>query len=145
MEQGRVADLSDLASAIDSHPESVRELIALCQPCLSLNRRIDEYTTAEWIDQISDDKTGAVADQVENQNSLDELQSLLNKQLTKRQADIVRRYFGMAPYDPQGMSLASIARELSLSKERVRQLLHQALYCLKRPENARRLRSLFYD
>lgn len=101
-------------------------------------------------DKISEDSDSSITDTLEGEG-LEEIEGKLNKsslisdidsvlsKLSKREADIIRMYFGLGEYT-QEMTLKEIGKELSLTNERVRQLKETALRRLRMHDKSSKLR-----
>jgi RNA polymerase sigma factor (sigma-70 family) len=117
--------------------EKVRDVLNVTHDLVSLEATINEDT--EFADFVADDDT---VDPERRLNDLDlaEAVDAVLSQLSDRQAEIIRRRYGLQGGVPQ--TLEQVGQVLGLSRERIRQIEGSALRQLRRPEQVGRLRHL---
>lgn len=125
---GRSATPSEIAHVLELEPSQVREYLLLARQPISLDVRVGENQDTELRDLLQDE--GITPDLFTTQEALrHDLTSLLGE-LTEQQRDVLTLRFGLR--DGHELSLAKVGERLHLSRERVRQLEHQALDHLRR-------------
>ncbi|WP_440223212.1 sigma-70 family RNA polymerase sigma factor [Dokdonella sp. MW10] len=125
--RGRAPTLDELAHAVSMTPAQVAELFRVSEHISSLDAPMSEGDDRALIEQIveDDDATPSRGDG-ERKGQLDEWLAALNP----RQRLVVERRFGLSGVPVQ--SLAEIARELGITRERVRQIQEDALRRLRK-------------
>jgi RNA polymerase nonessential primary-like sigma factor len=109
-------------------PAQIREYLTMARQPISLDLRVGDNQDTELRDLLHDD--GTSPDDYTTQESLrQDLHSLL-AELTPQQQQVLTLRFGLE--DGHELSLAKVGERLNLSRERVRQLEHQALDHLRR-------------
>lgn len=125
---GRNPTPSEIAHELELQPAQIREYLSVARQPISLDVRVGDNQDTELSELLEDD--GASPDQFITQELLrQDLGSLLDE-LTPQQQQVIILRFGLK--DGKEMSLAKIGKELNLSRERVRQLEHQALNHLRK-------------
>ena len=130
MEQalGRAPDAVELGEAADMPPARVRELLASSEP-VSLSGAVGD-SGAELGDFIEDTRSRAEVEDIATHLSDRELAKLMSV-LDERERRILLLRHGFGDTEP--MSVAQVATEMELSRERVRQLEHRAMSKLTHP------------
>ena len=127
--EGNEFTTADAARIADVDVEAAGQLLHTNQTTLSLQEPLgtdgDEQTTLEAV--LASDAPGADAQLLSKQQ--DEVLSRIIQELPERQHAILVRRFGLD--DGERKSLGSIARDLKLSRERVRQLEKEAIRSLR--------------
>jgi RNA polymerase nonessential primary-like sigma factor len=125
---GRSATPGEIAEALELEPALIREYLNIARQPISLDVRVGDNQDTELQDLLEDD--GPTPDHYMTQESLrQDLDSLL-AELTPQQREVLTLRFGLD--DGNELSLAKVGERLNLSRERVRQLEHQALAHLRR-------------
>jgi RNA polymerase nonessential primary-like sigma factor len=127
-ELGRRATPKDIAIALEMEPSQVRDYLTVARHPLSLDMRVGDNHDTELSELLEDE--GASPDDYATQESLrQDLQNLISE-LTPQQRRVIILRYGLEDGNP--LSLAKIGEQLSLSRERVRQLEQQALNQLRK-------------
>lgn len=114
--------------------EQMEESVTQVQLALESARDVCSYDDigsdqdCSLLDKISDPNAEEMLEPVEQIGQTEEVDLLLSS-LTQREAEVVRKYYGLDGLG--GDNLAEIGRELDLSRERVRQIKTAALKHLK--------------
>jgi RNA polymerase primary sigma factor len=108
-------------------PEDVERILNAEVSMDSLDREISENSEARLGDFVADDQD--TPDEVMNQREKIKQLRILVETLDERSRLIVESYYGLNNRDEQ--SLESIGRMIHLTRERVRQLLNDALHRLR--------------
>ena len=118
---GREATIEEIAERCDTTVERVQAIRSRALgPAVSLDEPLGEDGTAR-VDLLTDpenDNRSPLDDMLRKQD-VARVHELLGT-LTQRQADVLRKRFGLGGFSP--MSLRSIGEEYGLSRERVRQI-----------------------
>jgi RNA polymerase nonessential primary-like sigma factor len=125
---GRSATPAEIAKELELEPAQIREFLTLARQPVSLDLRVGDNQDTELRDLLEDD--GQSPEQFTAKESLrEDIQGLLTE-LTPQQRDVLTLRFGLN--NGKELSLAKVGEQLSLSRERVRQLERQALDYLRR-------------
>jgi RNA polymerase nonessential primary-like sigma factor len=125
---GRSATPGEIAQALELEPAQIREFLSMARQPVSLDVRVGDNQDTELSDLLEDD--GISPDHYITQELLrQDLHNLLGE-LTPQQREVLSLRFGLE--DGKELSLAKIGQRLNISRERVRQLEHQALAQLRR-------------
>jgi RNA polymerase nonessential primary-like sigma factor len=125
---GRSATPAEIASELELEPAQIREFLNLARQPVSLDLRVGDNQDTELRDLLEDD--GQSPEQFTARESLREDIHDLLTELTPQQRDVLTLRFGLN--SGKELSLAKVGEQLSLSRERVRQLERQALDYLRR-------------
>jgi len=124
---GHVASIEEIAEHLNLAPERVRECLSHNRQTLSLEIRFGEDNDTELADLLQSEDE--LPEEFVAQCSLrSELEQLLDG-LTPRQREVLMLRFGFQNDKP--LTLGEIGELLGLSRERIRQLEHQAVRKLK--------------
>ncbi len=125
---GRNATPAEIGAALELEPAQIREFLNIARQPVSLDVRVGDNQDTELSDLLEDD--GVSPEHYTTQEALrQDLDGLLGE-LTPQQRDVITLRFGLE--DGNELSLAKVGQRLNLSRERVRQLEHQALAHLRR-------------
>jgi RNA polymerase nonessential primary-like sigma factor len=125
---GRNPTPTEIAIELEIDPSAIREYLSVSRQPISLDVRVGDNQDTELSELLEDE--GISPDGYITQELL--RQDLLNlmSELTPQQREVISLRFGLE--DGHELSLAKIGQRMSLSRERVRQLEHQALAHLRR-------------
>ena len=125
---GRSAEVAEIARELDLKPEQIREYLSIARQPISLDVRVGDNQDTELSELLEDD--GISPDHYATQQLLrNDLYSLM-ADLSSQQQEVISLRFGLE--DGKELSLAKIGQRMGISRERVRQLEHQALAQLRR-------------
>ncbi|MEM6501053.1 MAG: RNA polymerase sigma factor, RpoD/SigA family [Cyanobacteria bacterium P01_C01_bin.89] len=128
---GRAPKLPEIAEILDLKVEQVRDYLAMSRQPVSLELRVGDNQDTELQDLLED--AGILPEEYASTQSLkDDLQGMM-AELTPQQREVLILRFGLG--DGRELSLAKVGRRLNISRERVRQLEHQALKQLRRRQS----------
>ncbi len=125
---GRNATPSEIGKELDLEPAQIREFLSIARQPISLDVRVGDNQDTELSDLLEDE--GQTPVNYTTQESLRQDLDDLLAELTPQQREVIALRFGLE--DGNELSLAKVGKRLNLSRERVRQLEHQALAQLRR-------------
>ncbi len=125
---GRSATPAEIAEALELEPSQIRDYLTIARQPISLDLRVGDNQDTELRDLLEDD--GQSPEQFTTTEALRDDVNQLLKELTPQQRDVLMLRFGLN--NGKELSLAKVGQQLSLSRERVRQLERQALDYLRR-------------
>jgi len=125
---GRSPTPTEIAKELDLEPVQIREYLNMARQPVSLDIRVGDNQDTELQEMLEDE--GPSPEHYTTQEFLRQDLNNLLAELTPQQREVVALRFGLE--DGNEMSLAKVGERLNLSRERVRQLEHQALAHLRR-------------
>ncbi|NEP06696.1 MAG: RNA polymerase sigma factor, RpoD/SigA family [Okeania sp. SIO2G4] len=125
---GRTPTPSEIAEALELEPSQIREYLLMARHPISLDLRVGDNQDTE-LQELLEDEASSPDDYITRELLRQDLNTLLGE-LTDQQRRVLILRFGLE--DGREMSLAKVGERLQLSRERVRQLEHQALAHLRR-------------
>lgn len=125
---GRNPSTSEIGRELDLEPAQIREYLSVARKPVSLDVRVGDNNDTELSEMLEDN--GMSPDTYITQESLRHDLHNLIAQLTPQQQQVLSLRFGLK--DGKELSLAKVGKLLNLSRERVRQLEHQALAQLRK-------------
>jgi RNA polymerase nonessential primary-like sigma factor len=125
---GRSPSPAEIAEALELEPSQIREYLNVARQPISLDIRVGDNQDTELQDLLEDE--GPSPEHYMTQESLRQDLDDLLAELTPQQREVLTLRFGLE--DGNELSLAKVGQRLNLSRERVRQLEHQALAHLRR-------------
>ncbi len=125
---GRSATQSEIAQALDLEPSQIREYLVMARQPVSLDIKVGDNQDTELLDLLEDEGANPLIF-VTSESLRDDLANLM-AELTPQQQQVIALRFGLE--DGKELSLAKVGEKLNISRERVRQLEHQALNHLRR-------------
>lgn len=127
--QGRQADIEELAKYVELPPNQVQWLLQITRPLLALEQPAGEDQDAELADFIEDRDAEQPADVVATKLFSQRVGEVLSE-LTPREADIIRLRYGLQ--GSEAHTLKEVGEIFKLSRERIRQVEKSALNKLRR-------------
>ena len=125
---GRNATPAEIAQILEIEPAQIREYLSMARQPISLDVRVGDNQDTE-LSELLEDKGISPDLYITQELMRQDLNSLLSE-LTPQQQTVLTLRFGLE--DGKELSLAKIGQRLNISRERVRQLEHQALAHLRR-------------
>ncbi|HHP7229564.1 MAG TPA: RNA polymerase sigma factor, RpoD/SigA family [Xenococcaceae cyanobacterium] len=125
---GRNATPAEIAAELELETSQIREYLSVARQPISLDVRVGDNQDTELSELLEDD--GISPDKYATQELLRQDLFSLMADLTPQQREVISLRFGLE--DGKELSLAKIGQRMNLSRERVRQLEHQALTQLRR-------------
>ena len=131
---GKDATAEDIAHLVDRPVDDVQDILALSEHATSLDAPLDNDPQASLMDMLPGDIDDGPDSRAEHHEMTILVRDWLKKLPDKQRVVIVRR-FGLDNDDPA--TLEELAAEMSVTRERVRQIQQEALVKLKRALTAR--------
>lgn len=131
---GKDATAEDIAELVGRPVEEVQDILALSEHATSLDAPLDNDPQSSLMDMLP----GASEDSPDARAEHHEMTVLVRDWLTKlpdKQRLVIMRRFGLDNDDPA--TLETLAEEMGVTRERVRQIQQEALIKLKRAMAAR--------
>jgi RNA polymerase nonessential primary-like sigma factor len=125
---GRSATPVEIAKELELDPTQVREFLMIARQPVSLDLRVGDNQDTELRDLLEDE--GQSPEEFTAGEALREDVNQLLGELPPQQREVLSLRFGLQ--NGKELSLAKVGEQLSLSRERVRQLERQALDYLRR-------------
>ncbi|MDH6097866.1 RNA polymerase sigma factor, RpoD/SigA family [Anabaenopsis sp. FSS-46] len=125
---GRSPNPAEIAQELELEPMQIREYLNMARQPVSLDVKVGDNQDTELQEMLEDE--GPSPEYYTTQEFLREDLNNLLAELTPQQRQVLALRFGLE--DGHEMSLAKVGERLNLSRERVRQLEHQALAHLRR-------------
>lgn len=125
---GRNATPAEIGKELELEPAQIREYLSMARQPVSLDVRVGDNQDTELSELLEDE--GQTPVNYTTQESLRQDLEDLMAELTPQQREVLALRFGLE--DGNELSLAKVGQRLNLSRERVRQLEHQALAQLRR-------------
>jgi RNA polymerase nonessential primary-like sigma factor len=131
---GKEATIEDIASLVGRPPEEVQDILALSEHATSLDAPLDNDPQTSLMDMLPDEADVSPDARAEHHEMTLLVRDWLQK-LPDKQRVVVMRRFGLDNDDPA--TLETLAEEMGVTRERVRQIQQEALVKLKRAMAAR--------
>jgi RNA polymerase nonessential primary-like sigma factor len=131
---GKEATAEDIASLVARPVEEVQDILALSEHATSLDAPLDNDPGSSLMDMLPDDGDVSPDAHAEHHEMTLLVRDWLQK-LPDKQRLVVMRRFGLDNDDPA--TLETLAEEMGVTRERVRQIQQEALVKLKRAMAAR--------
>ncbi len=125
---GRSATPAEIGLELELEPAQIREHLSMARQPISLDVRVGDNQDTELSELLED--SGVSPDTFITQELLRQDLANLLAELTPQQREVITLRFGLT--DGKELSLAKIGQRMNISRERVRQLEHQALAHLRR-------------
>lgn len=126
--QGRQADVEELAKFVELPPNQVQWLLQVTRPLLALEQPAGDDQNAELADFIEDRDAEQPADVVDTRLFGEQVGEIL-AELTPREAEVIRLRYGLQGTDAH--TLKEVGEIFKLSRERIRQVEKSALSKLR--------------
>jgi len=131
---GRDAAIEDIANMVGRPMGEVQDILALSEHATSLDMPLDNDPQSSLMDMLPGDGEDGPDNRAERQ----ELSVLVREWLSKlpdKQRVVIMRRFGLDNDDPA--TLETLAEEMGVTRERIRQIQQEALIKLKRSFSSR--------
>ncbi len=126
---GKDATVDDIAHLVSRPIDEVQDILALSEHAMSLDTPLDGDPQSSLLDMLPGDSDHAPDTQAEHLEVTVLVRDWLSK-LPEKQRVVIMRRFGLDNDDP--VTLETLADEMGITRERVRQIQQEALIKLKR-------------
>ncbi len=137
---GREPTMEELGNILDLPPEKLSSLLAATKGAVSLETPVGDDENAHLSDVLEDSSAVSPFYSAERMD-LQEKVTMLLQTLTPREANIIRRRFGIG--ELEDATLEEIGHGYSVTRERIRQIEERALSKLREPQRNKTLRTYF--
>jgi RNA polymerase primary sigma factor len=134
---GRQPTPEEIANELGLPAQKVQWMLKVSQRPLSLEKPVGEEEDSELGSFIEDSSSPTPTDSAYHHLLQEKLEDILTS-LTPREARILRLRFGLQ--DGRSYTLEEVGQKFGLTRERIRQIEHEALDRLRHPSRSRQLR-----
>jgi len=138
-ETGKEPDLDTIAEEVGLSVDKVKNVIKITKEPVSLETPVGDEDDGRFGDFIEDKTTLSPTDVVLKDDLNNQIDDVLD-QLNEREKAVIRMRFGLLD-DESDRTLEEIGKELSVTRERVRQIESSAIKKLKHPKVGRKLKN----
>ena len=138
-EHGKEPDVDKIAVEVGLSVEKVKNVIKITKEPISLEAPIGNEDDGRFGDFIEDKSSISPADAILKDDLRVQIEGVL-EQLNEREKAVIKLRFGIMD-DESDRTLEEIGKELSVTRERVRQIESSAIKKLKHPKVGRKLKS----
>jgi RNA polymerase primary sigma factor len=138
-EHGKEPDIETIAEEVGLTPDKVKNVIKITKEPISLEAPIGNEDDGKFGDFVEDRTTLSPMDHILKNDLKDQIDDVLD-QLNEREKAVIRMRFGLLT-DESDRTLEEIGKELSVTRERVRQIESSAIKKLKHPKVGRKLKN----
>ncbi len=138
-ETGKEPDLDTIAEEVGLSVDKVKNVIKITKEPVSLETPVGDEDDGRFGDFIEDKTTLSPTDVVLKDDLNNQIDEVLD-QLNEREKAVIRMRFGLLE-DESDRTLEEIGKELSVTRERVRQIESSAIKKLKHPKVGRKLKN----
>lgn len=142
-ENGVEPDIDTIAQEIGLSADKVRNVIKITKEPVSLESPVGDEDDGRFGDFIEDKSTLSPTEEVLRDDLNNQIDEVL-EQLNERERAVIRMRFGLLD-DESDRTLEEIGKELSVTRERVRQIESSAIKKLKHPKVGRKLKNYIED
>lgn len=132
-------ELEVLSETLGVSKEMIRETQVQAQNIRSLDATYHDSNTNALIQFLPDPNQKRHDEEIANDSVCAQIQKVLGT-IDKREAEVIRLYFGFNDKDP--MTLEEIGKLFNLTRERIRQIKEKALCKLRHPNRRAQLKDL---
>jgi len=138
-EHGKEPDVDTIAQEVGLSVEKIKNVIKITKEPISLEAPIGSEDDGRFGDFIEDKASLSPADAILKDDLKIQIESVL-EQLNEREKAVIKLRFGIMD-DESDRTLEEIGKELSVTRERVRQIESSAIKKLKHPKVGRKLKN----
>ncbi len=138
-ENGKEPDVDTIAQEVGLSVEKVKNVIKITKEPISLEAPIGSEEDGRFGDFIEDKSSLSPSDAILKDDLKTQIEQVL-EQLNEREQAVIKLRFGILD-DESDRTLEEIGKELSVTRERVRQIESSAIKKLKHPKVGRRLKN----
>ncbi|MFC1556676.1 RNA polymerase sigma factor RpoD/SigA [candidate division KSB1 bacterium] len=137
-EYEREPSASEIAEELEMTPFEVSDTLKISGRHLSMDAPFNQGEDNRLLDVIQNDRQPSPDQELLHESLKQEVERALST-LTKREAEVVRLYFGLGQEHP--LTLEEIGEQFNLTRERVRQIKEKAIRRLRHASRSRALRA----
>ena len=138
-ENGKEPDVDEIAKEVGLPVDKVKQVIKITKEPVSLEAPIGSDDDGKFGDFVPDEKAPTPVDNIMKEDLQGQIDQIL-AQLNEREQAVVRMRFGLM-HDASDRTLEEIGKELSVTRERVRQIESSAIKKLKHPKVGKNLKN----
>lgn len=138
-ENGKEPDVDQIAKEVGLSVDKVKNVIKITKEPISLEAPIGNEEDGKFGDFVEDKSSLAPVDFILKNDLKNQIDDVLD-QLNEREKAVIRMRFGLLN-DESDRTLEEIGKELSVTRERVRQIESSAIKKLKHPKVGRKLKN----
>ncbi len=138
-ENGKEPDVDEIAKEVGLPVDKVKQVIKITKEPVSLEAPIGSDDDGKFGDFVPDEKAPTPVDNIMKEDLQGQINQIL-AQLNEREQAVVRMRFGLMN-DASDRTLEEIGKELSVTRERVRQIESSAIKKLKHPKVGKNLKN----
>ncbi len=138
-ENGKEPDVEIIAEEVQLPVDKVKQVIKITKEPVSLEAPIGSDDDGKFGDFVPDEKAPTPIDNIMKEDLQNQIDQILS-QLNEREQAVVRMRFGLM-HDSSDRTLEEIGKELSVTRERVRQIESSAIKKLKHPKVGKNLKN----
>ena len=139
-ELGREPTLEEIAAELNLPIEKIIEANRTAADTLSLDMPVGDEEDTTIGSFVEDDNTPGPVDATSNAMLSEALTEILGT-LTEREADVLRKRFGM--YDGRTHTLEEVGQIFGVTRERIRQIENKAIRKLRHPSRAKKIKDFY--
>ncbi len=138
-ENGKEPDVETISQEVGLSIDKVKNVIKITKEPISLEAPIGKEEDGKFGDFVEDKASVSPMDFILKNDLKDQIDEVL-EQLNDREKAVIRMRFGLM-FDESDRTLEEIGKELSVTRERVRQIESSAIKKLKHPKVGRKLKN----
>ena len=138
-ENGKEPDVDTISKEVGLAVDKVKQVIKITKEPVSLEAPIGSDDDGKFGDFVPDEKAPTPVDNIMKEDLQGQIDQIL-AQLNEREQAVVRMRFGLMT-DASDRTLEEIGKELSVTRERVRQIESSAIKKLKHPKVGKNLKN----
>jgi RNA polymerase primary sigma factor len=138
-ENGKEPDVEEIAKEVGLPVDKVKQVIKITKEPVSLEAPIGSDDDGKFGDFVPDEKAPTPIDNIMKEDLQGQIDQILG-QLNEREQAVIRMRFGLME-DASDRTLEEIGKELSVTRERVRQIESSAIKKLKHPKVGKNLKN----
>jgi RNA polymerase primary sigma factor len=138
-EHGKEPDVDTISQEVGLSTDKVKNVIKITKEPISLEAPIGKEEDGKFGDFVEDKSSVSPMDFILKNDLKDQIDDVL-EQLNDREKAVIRMRFGLM-HDESDRTLEEIGKELSVTRERVRQIESSAIKKLKHPKVGRKLKN----
>ncbi len=138
-EEGREPDVDTIAKEVGLSVDKVKNVIKITKEPISLEAPIGNEEDGKFGDFVEDKSSVSPIEHILKNDLKDQIDDVLD-QLNDREKAVIKMRFGLM-HDESDRTLEEIGKELSVTRERVRQIESSAIKKLKHPKVGRKLKN----